>query len=66
MRRNPGMDLAFVYLTYASTHDYHPYNLRIVPHAGVNSNDFFTLSAAGVTHFVNGVAGKKSMLQVVH
>lgn len=39
--------------------DYHPYNLKIVPHAEVDPKNFFTMSAAGVTHFINGVAGMK-------
>jgi dynein heavy chain len=35
---------------------HNPYNLRIVPHAEVDQEDFYTMSASGVTHFVNGVA----------
>ena len=44
-------------MTYMDITDYHPYNLKIVPHAGVDPKNFFTMSAAGVTHFINGVAG---------
>ncbi len=31
-----------------------PYHLEIVPHSDVRSDDFFTLSSFGVTHFQNG------------
>jgi hypothetical protein len=44
-------------MTYMNMADYHPYNLKIVPHAEVDPKNFFTMSAAGVTHFISGVAG---------
>ena len=37
---------------------YNPYQLKIVPHADIDPDDFFTLSGSGITHFVNGSAGK--------
>lgn len=49
-------------MTYMDRTDYHPYNLKIVPHAEVDPKNFFTMSAAGVTHFINGVAGNNESL----
>ena len=35
--------------------DYHPYDLKIVPHTAVAAlSDYSTMSAAGVTHFFHG------------
>lgn len=56
VRANPSKTVEFVYLTYRDPSSYNPYNLKIVPYES-DSKDFFTMSAAGVTHFVNGVAG---------
>ena len=38
------------------TAEHNPYNLKIVSHAEADHDDFYTLSRAGVTHIVNGVA----------
>eukprot|EP00033_Pygsuia_biforma_P005221 GCRY01005741.1.p1 GENE.GCRY01005741.1~~GCRY01005741.1.p1 ORF type:complete len:420 (+),score=56.62 GCRY01005741.1:165-1424(+) len=49
----------FVYLNSVSppkSVDYNPYKLKIVPHSMVNKEDYFTLSASGVTHFVKNTA----------
>jgi hypothetical protein len=57
--KNSTNQLEFVYLVPADPDapQPDPYNLKIVPHSEVNQTDFYTMSAAGVTHFVNGVAG---------
>lgn len=47
----------FIYMIPAAKHaaDYHPYDLKIVPHTAVASlSDYSTMSAAGVTHFFHG------------
>lgn len=47
----------FIYMIPATRHaaDYHPYDLKIVPHTAVASlSDYSTMSAAGVTHFFHG------------
>ena len=37
---------------------YNPYKLQIVSHASIaDKPDYYTLSATGVTHFINGEAG---------
>jgi dynein heavy chain len=46
----------FVYLTYRDSSSYNPYKLRIVPYSKVDPADYFTMSAAGVAHFVHGGA----------
>jgi len=49
--------LEFVYLNRverSKTAPYNPYDLEIVPHHLANKDDYYTLSAQGVTHFKNG------------
>ena len=44
--------VGFKYMTAAvpqSSIDYHPYNLRVVVHEHINPNDYYTISATGVT-----------------
>lgn len=51
----------FIYMVPAAKHaaDYHPYDLKIVPHTAVASlSDYSTMSAAGVTHFFHGQVNK--------
>ena len=51
----------FIYMVPAAKHaaDYHPYDLKIVPHTTVASlSDYSTMSAAGVTHFFHGQVNK--------
>jgi hypothetical protein len=50
----------FIYLNRvveSAVAPYNPYYLEQVPHAGINKQDYYTMSAAGVTHFVEGEAG---------
>ncbi|CAD2218707.1 dynein heavy chain [Angomonas deanei] len=35
---------------------YNPYDLQVVPHKDINPNHYFTVSAAGVTQFIDGAA----------
>eukprot|EP00741_Cyanophora_paradoxa_P000409 tig00000404_g400.t1 len=54
-------DTEFIYLNNVAYHaqkggTWNPYNLEIVPFAKVNQSDYYTISASGVTHFVNGIA----------
>jgi hypothetical protein len=52
--------IEFVYLVTIENRGsakYNPYQLKIVPHAEIDPDDFFTLSASGITHFVGGAAG---------
>ena len=52
--------LEFIYLApslvAANAEQCNPYDLDIVSHAEVNPRDFYTMSSAGVTHFVDGSA----------
>ena len=50
--------LEFVYLAPSKTNSiaYNPYDLEVVNHSNVNENHFYTMSAAGVTHFIDGQA----------
>lgn len=50
----------FIYLNAASINSPgytgNPYDLEIVPHGSVDKDDFYTMSALGVTHFHKGNA----------
>ena len=54
----------FIYLNRVVQSDvapYNPYYLEQVQHAQIVKTDYYTMSAAGVTHFVDGEAGKLRM-----
>ena len=55
--RNPD-SLEFVYLSPVNkgTPEFNPYKAKIVPHESLDESDYYTLSSAGVTHFVDGIA----------
>ena len=57
VRRNPA-SLEFVYLVTVEDDPsiYNPYRLEIVDHSEIRPNDYYTMSASGVTHFMDGVA----------
>lgn len=48
----------FIYLTLRDPDSlvYRPYDLRVVPHSDVDPNHFYTMSASGVTHILDGEA----------
>eukprot|EP00760_Papus_ankaliazontas_P026353 PhM_4_TR3027/c0_g1_i1/m.46419/K10408/DNAH; dynein heavy chain, axonemal len=50
----------FMYLTQVPPKTrispYDPYNLIVVPHSRINKLDYWTISSAGVSHFVHGQA----------
>lgn len=48
----------FVYLAPMKTTSlaYNPYNLEVVNHSDIDESHFLTMSAAGVTHFIDGQA----------
>eukprot|EP00958_Prasinococcus_capsulatus_P007761 scaffold712_cov404-Prasinococcus_capsulatus_cf.AAC.19 len=52
MRQCPSSD-EFVYLRRVSTssHEYNPYALEVVPYAALDSNEYYTMSAHGVTRY---------------
>lgn len=39
-----------------SSAEYNPYALEVVPHAALAGGDFITLSARGLTHYVDGAS----------
>lgn len=50
----------FVYLVRADRGPkatYNPYDLEIVPYSKVDKNDYYTMSSAGVTHFIGDSTG---------
>ncbi|KAK9815239.1 hypothetical protein WJX72_000483 [[Myrmecia] bisecta] len=57
LRRHPGC-MEFIYLNpvTSSAHAHNPYDLQIVPHQRVTPRSYFTMSAAGVTHFQRDLA----------
>ncbi|KAG2381746.1 hypothetical protein C9374_006130 [Naegleria lovaniensis] len=59
VKKNPS-SMEYVYLVPLqedTTEPYNPYKLQIVPHAFINDKiDYYTMSASGVTHFINGEA----------
>ena len=50
--------LEFVYLAPLKTNSlaYNPYDLEVVNHSDIDESHFYTMSAAGVTHFIDGQA----------
>ena len=50
--------LEFVYLAPLKTNSlaYNPYDLEVVNHSDIDEDHFYTMSAAGVTHFIDGQA----------
>lgn len=53
------MDQTFTYLTPSKPHGnqiFDPFALEIVGHQEVDQNNFYTLSAAGITHYCDGEA----------
>eukprot|EP01135_Chromosphaera_perkinsii_P012097 Nk52_evm35s2579 gene=Nk52_evmTU35s2579 len=46
----------FVYLDFSNDSQYNPYDLKIVPHSAIKSNNFFTLSSSGITKTTNGIS----------
>ncbi|PRP88057.1 dynein heavy chain 6, axonemal-like [Planoprotostelium fungivorum] len=67
VKRNPTTN-EFVYLIPIDkdTAEHNPYNLKIVPHSMVDNNDFYTMSAQGVTHIINGVAALDQWVHEYH
>ncbi len=50
----------FIYLRRLADQEvspYNPYRLERVPHSMIDKNDYYTMSATGVTHFRDGEAG---------
>jgi hypothetical protein len=60
LRKGEVVAQEFVYLNRVTEDEiapYNPYNLEIVVHANIRPDDYYTLSATGVTHIMNGEAG---------
>ena len=61
LKKNPS-SLEYVYLVPyqdETNEPYNPYKLQIVSHASIaDKPDYYTISSTGVTHFINGEAGK--------
>lgn len=54
------MEDGFIYLNRVVENGvvpYNPYHLERVSHSEINKNDYYTMSAKGVTHFKDGEAG---------
>mmetsp|Transcript_11032 Transcript_11032/g.41100 ORF Transcript_11032/g.41100 Transcript_11032/m.41100 type:complete len:2117 (-) Transcript_11032:6020-12370(-) len=63
IKKQPG-SMHFVYLNRKKekgSEPFNPYNLEIVPHSKIIKDNYYTMSAKGVTHFQNGEASYVSL-----
>ena len=57
--RAHGAKAGFLYMAPLhprTSNEHHAYNLHVVPHDAIDPRDFYTISAGGITHVVNGIS----------